>query len=492
MCRSCGLPSDPDRRRVLAGLGLGALGLAGGGAVGEALLGTPAASAGQLPGPRLKALKAAAAQRRARDARLARAVSASAQDLDGTSQDVGAAVQEVQEVAAELADARTGLAAAQRELAAARVEDRRLTGALATARGRLSAAQAALTTTRAEVAGHQEAVGAIARRAYVDGPTNGLLGLLGSGPDTDLLGGQHAVGSVLAGQSRLLTDLATLRQHQQADDLRLAGVEQAAARSREASAQAVARVDRLTRAAADREGVLAELLDRRRASLAGLRQAQALDAAQYHEVLAERQRNQAMLRSLARRESAAERAAAARARRERAAAGRGSAGRGSAGGTSPAAGRGTVGASWQDGTPAGAPAGTGSGAHRVAYPCVAEITSPFGMRFHPILHIWKLHDGTDFGVGVGTPLHMAAPGTVLSTYFNVAYGNRVIVDNGILDGMPVATSYNHLSQTLVRPGQRLEVGDVVALSGATGWVTGPHLHFMVYESGTPVDSMTWL
>ena len=80
------------------------------------------------------------------------------------------------------------------------------------------------------------------------------------------------------------------------------------------------------------------------------------------------------------------------------------------------------------------------------------ITSPYGMRFHPMLHVWKLHDGTDFGVPCGTPVHAAAAGTVMQTYYNGGYGNRVILNNGRMRGESVVTTYNHLTRWIVRPG----------------------------------------
>jgi murein DD-endopeptidase MepM/ murein hydrolase activator NlpD len=120
------------------------------------------------------------------------------------------------------------------------------------------------------------------------------------------------------------------------------------------------------------------------------------------------------------------------------------------------------------------------------------ITSPYGMRMHPILHIWKLHDGTDFHADCGTPVYAAAPGTIAEEYYNSGYGNRVIMDNGYVNGVSLATSYNHLTSFVAGVGQHVGRGQLIAYSGTTGYSTGCHLHFMVYVNGATVDPMTWL
>jgi murein DD-endopeptidase MepM/ murein hydrolase activator NlpD len=114
------------------------------------------------------------------------------------------------------------------------------------------------------------------------------------------------------------------------------------------------------------------------------------------------------------------------------------------------------------------------------------------MRFHPILHIWKLHDGTDFGAGCGTPIHAAASGVVTDKYYNGGYGNRLFVSHGVIDGSSITTVYNHLSKYNVRNGQRVRKGQVIGYVGTTGYSTGCHLHFMVYQDGRVVNPMKWL
>jgi len=120
------------------------------------------------------------------------------------------------------------------------------------------------------------------------------------------------------------------------------------------------------------------------------------------------------------------------------------------------------------------------------------ITSPFGMRLHPILNVVKLHDGTDFSAGCGSPIYAAAPGTVVSESMDTAYGFRIIVSHGNVNGVSIATSYNHLSEFVARNGERVKRGQLIGFAGTTGYSTGCHLHFMVYENGVAVNPLTWL
>ncbi|QGG40689.1 M23 family metallopeptidase [Aeromicrobium yanjiei] len=139
--------------------------------------------------------------------------------------------------------------------------------------------------------------------------------------------------------------------------------------------------------------------------------------------------------------------------------------------------------------------GKGSGGDSggaLSYPVAGPITSPFGMRRHPITGVYKLHDGTDFGVGCGTPIRAAASGTVIQQYFNAAYGNRVILNNGVKRGVNVVTTYNHLSRFAVGAGSKVSRGQVIGYVGSTGYSTGCHLHFMVLSNGNTVNPMGWL
>ncbi len=122
----------------------------------------------------------------------------------------------------------------------------------------------------------------------------------------------------------------------------------------------------------------------------------------------------------------------------------------------------------------------------------SAVTSPFGMRLHPILQVYKLHDGVDLLAGCGQPVYAAAAGRVVSEYYDGAYGNRIIVTHGQVNDVAVATSYNHLYRATVRSGESVNKGQLIGYAGTTGYSTGCHLHFMLYENGVaqdPVDEL---
>jgi murein DD-endopeptidase MepM/ murein hydrolase activator NlpD len=119
----------------------------------------------------------------------------------------------------------------------------------------------------------------------------------------------------------------------------------------------------------------------------------------------------------------------------------------------------------------------------------APVTSLFGMRFHPILHIWRLHAGLDFGAPVGSPVRAAADGTVEFAGEARGFGNHVRIQHAGFE-----TSYSHLSEipNAIRPGVKVKEGDIIALSGNTGLSTGPHLHFEYYLDQDAVDPLPHL
>jgi murein DD-endopeptidase MepM/ murein hydrolase activator NlpD len=136
--------------------------------------------------------------------------------------------------------------------------------------------------------------------------------------------------------------------------------------------------------------------------------------------------------------------------------------------------------------------GSGDSGGALSKPVSAPITSPYGMRMHPILHVYKLHDGTDFGASCGTPVHAAAGGVILDQYYNGGYGNRVILNNGLKRGASIVTTYNHLSKFARSKGDKVNRGDVIGYVGTTGYSTGCHLHFMVLVDGKTTNPMGWL
>ena len=129
--------------------------------------------------------------------------------------------------------------------------------------------------------------------------------------------------------------------------------------------------------------------------------------------------------------------------------------------------------------------GTWSGS--LLKPVNGRLTSPFGMRFHPILKRTRMHTGIDLAASSGTPIRAADKGRVIFSGWKNAYGNTVIIDHG----SGISTLYAHCSSLNVRNGQTVGRGDTIARVGSTGWSTGPHLHFEVRKYGKPVNPLNY-
>ncbi|HJE50563.1 MAG TPA: M23 family metallopeptidase [Tessaracoccus flavescens] len=123
-------------------------------------------------------------------------------------------------------------------------------------------------------------------------------------------------------------------------------------------------------------------------------------------------------------------------------------------------------------------------------PSGARITSRYGMRLHPVLGYWKLHDGTDFGASCGSPIRAASDGVVSERYYNAGYGNRLMIDHGRVDGNYVTTGYNHATRYIVGVGQRVSKGQTIGYVGSTGYSTGCHLHYSTWANGQLADPIS--
>lgn len=116
----------------------------------------------------------------------------------------------------------------------------------------------------------------------------------------------------------------------------------------------------------------------------------------------------------------------------------------------------------------------------------SRVTSGFKMRMHPILQTWRAHLGVDYAAPQGTPVRVVGDGEVEFAGGQGGFGNVVFVkhrNNHV-------TVYAHLSRISVRKGQRVSQGEHLGAVGATGWATGPHLHFEFRVNGKHEDPLT--
>ncbi|MBV9084852.1 MAG: M23 family metallopeptidase [Acidobacteriaceae bacterium] len=123
-----------------------------------------------------------------------------------------------------------------------------------------------------------------------------------------------------------------------------------------------------------------------------------------------------------------------------------------------------------------------------AWPVDGVVRSSFGGRTDPFSGEGAFHTGIDLSASTGSEVHATGDGVVANAGWSGRYGKLVVVDHG--NG--IETYYAHLSQFLVVPGEEVRVGEVIALSGGTGRVTSPHLHYEIRVAGTPVNPYRFL
>lgn len=121
-------------------------------------------------------------------------------------------------------------------------------------------------------------------------------------------------------------------------------------------------------------------------------------------------------------------------------------------------------------------------------PTYGRFSSEFGYRVHPISGHRKMHKGIDIAAKTGTPIYAAASGTVHFSGSQRGYGNVVEIDHGF----GYLSRYAHASRLLVKEGETIRRGQLIALVGSTGASTGAHLHFEVEVDSMHVDPMAFL
>jgi murein DD-endopeptidase MepM/ murein hydrolase activator NlpD len=410
-----------------------------------------------------------------------------------------AAEQALAEAEQALTVAQEQLARARGELAAAKAQDAAAAAKLAAAEQRVRDQEARIVEITARIEGKRAAMSELAVEAYQQGAMGRMLDLAAvfeAEDVNDFTARVTYAQSVLNAEDTVLTGMEDDRVDLANERVKLEELREEARRLREEAARHLQRTRELeaaataARAAAEANAEQAraakaavdELVTQRSGAVAAAEHAKADDAKQYAALTAERDTIDGEIAELARkaREERARKAAAARAASASSA---GSSGTGSSGASS--SGRGSS----SGGSSSGGSSDSGGLSYPVSNPYV---TSPYGMRIHPVTGVYKLHDGTDFRAHCGTPIRAAAPGRVLWARYRGGYGNQVAVDHGVIGGDALMTSYSHLSRFSASRGEGVSRGEVIGYSGSTGYSTACHLHFMVYDDGVRANPMSYL
>ncbi len=112
-----------------------------------------------------------------------------------------------------------------------------------------------------------------------------------------------------------------------------------------------------------------------------------------------------------------------------------------------------------------------------------RMASGYGMRLHPILKSWRMHNGMDFTAPTGTPIFASGNGKIIKAHRSSTFGNVVYIDHGY----GYKTVYAHMSKIAARKGQKVKRGDVIGYVGNTGRSAAPHLHYEVHKNDRPVN-----
>ena len=389
-----------------------------------------------------------------RERRVHREIEQAQKHLRHSSKALVRATARVEEAEARLAEAERELSRRQAELTAAAIVDAQMQSELDAATARLRRARAALAQGRRSHSAQEEVLRHIAAETYQAGSPElmGLTLVLTSRDPSELSTQLNVVQNVLDREAATLRRLEASRVLLQLQQERVAEAQRQVAARRKAAAETLAhKQDLEVRAAVASARVAHRLEERTEARKAALATKKS-DQKRLQQLRKERDKIAELIRKQeARIRRQKSKAAIARAKE----------------------------ASKSRNAPMTRPVDT-------------YITSSYGMRLHPIYRRWRLHDGTDFGARCGRPVRAAARGRVIGRYYNVGYGNRVIIAHGYMRGVSVTTTYNHLSRYSTYVGQRVRRGEIIGFVGTTGFSTGCHLHFMVFRNGRTVNPMNWL
>lgn len=426
--------------------------------------------------------------------RIAQQQAAKSDDLHESSAALKRAVAAYEAAQRELASAEATLAQTRRDLEAATRYDAQMQQKLDKAEKALAAAQVAVAKNQLELDQTTAVVGQVVRSQYQQ--RTDLLPmamLLQTRSQADLQERAQWSTTMFDTTQATMDDLEEKKFNLELARKKMAAIEAQVAADRAEAARNLKAKAALEQQATQQQAAVAALVQRTSSAKASAAGEVAKDKKEYAALSAERSSVEQRIRDRIAAQRAAAKAKAERDRRAReaAAAKQRAREKASHGKKASSGGKKASSGSSSSSSRKRSRSSSSSASHGFDYPVSAPITSPYGMRFHPVLHYWKLHDGTDFGAGCGTAIRAPYSGRVVEKYFNAGYGNRLLIDHGQVDGSYITTAYNHAIRYTVGVGEHVSKGEVIGYVGTTGYSTGCHLHLMVWKNGSMINPMTW-
>ncbi|MFV0253094.1 MAG: peptidoglycan DD-metalloendopeptidase family protein [Beutenbergiaceae bacterium] len=400
--------------------------------------------------------------------------------LEGTDTELAEAYLALDDINRRLPIAEQELVIAEEDLAAAERHLDEVQARLEVAEQQQADLEAEIAAGEEEIAATEEAMGAVARDAYRGGDGMTTLNIiLGAGSAEEFAEDYSAMNSALRTQDQTLSELETLQAVNRNRQARLDAVSERIAELEVEAEVAVAEAEAARQLAADLVEEIRQLKVEQEAKAAELEVLREQYEVRQSELEAENDR----ITDAIEEEIAA--IAAAEAERRAAAAAAAAANRPSSSGSS----------SSSSGSSSSSSGSSSSGGFISPVTRSLYVTSPYGMRWYPITGGYYMHRGVDLRSRCGEAQRSVASGTVVGVRpaaGNGTHGNQVLVNHGSIGSYSYVSVYNHLSRFAVKAGQRISQGQAIGYTGATGNVTGCHVHLELWRNGSTVNPLPYI
>ena len=404
-----------------------------------------------------------------------------ASQLEGVDSELADVYLELDDIERRLPIAQTELDTANADLAAAEREAEAVQNRLDVARAQRADLEDDIDEAEEEIEGTETAMGEVARSAYRGGQQASTLAVVLQASSAEDFVDQYSVmNSAMRSQNQALTDMESLQAVNRNRQARLDAVQERIGELKVEADAAVDRAEEARQRAADLLAEIQQLQDEKEERADELKDLQDEYQGQIEEIQEDNDRIADQIAEIDRREREAERRRQAEARRQAQQQAQSS--------------RSNDRGSSSSGSSNSGSSGSSSGSSAALIPPIPgslHVTSPYGVRWYPITGGYYMHSGVDLRSACGQAQRASASGTVAAVRPapNGTHGNQVMINHGTIGGNTYVTVYNHLSRFAVSSGQSVSQGETIGYTGATGMVTGCHVHFEVWRNGSSINPM---